>query len=252
MVDVGAEGPCGNPGRSAKPVGVLTPTLREVREVLEEVDGTRLSAPRLGRRLHCSESTLQRRLREQGTSLVAERNKIRASRAFALLGEPYPVSQAARRVGVSTDHLRAIILSVYRWTPAKIKRAAELAAALETEPCTRSKLAAAQRRDQMLQRHLAEIGADHPLASWAKGLVLRGYHPERESAAFAKELRERERAAYLEKRERSEAEVVMSLSVEELDEIDVEHLLVQREYETERVHWRANQLRHQRAGTASR
>jgi AraC-like DNA-binding protein len=206
----------------------------------------------LARRLHCSESTLHRRLREQGISLVAERNKIRARRAFALLGEGYPVSQAARRVGVSTDHLRAIMLRAYRWTPAKIKRALELAAALESEPRARSDLAAAKRRDQLLQEHLAEIGADHPLGPWAKKLVLCGYHPEREKAAFAKELRERERAAYLEKRERMEAEVVMQLPVEELDEIDVEHLLVQREHEAEGMRWRANQLRRQRTSQATR
>ncbi|MDX6602624.1 MAG: hypothetical protein QOF13_1826 [Solirubrobacterales bacterium] len=183
--------------------------------------------------------------------MVAERNKIRARQAFALLGVGYSVSQAAMRVGVSTDHLRAIMLRAYSWTPAKIKRAVELAAALEVEPRTRSELAAIERRDHLLQEHLAEIGADHPLTAWAKGLVLRGYHPERENAAFARELRERERAAYLEKQGRRDAEVVMSLSVEELNEIDVEHLLIQREHETENMRWRANQLRRQRARKAA-
>lgn len=251
MVDVDVLGSCGNPQRSAKPGEVPAPTLREIRRTLQSPDGTRLSAPRLGRRLHCSESTLRRRLRELGTTLVAERNRIRASQAFAPLGAGYPVSQAAMRVGVSTDHLRAIMLHAYGWTPAKIKRAVELAAALEAEPRTRSESAAVKRRDHLLQEHLAEIGADHPLAAWAKRLVLRGYHPERENAAFAKELRERERAIYLERQERRDAEVVMSLSVEELKEIDVEHLLVQREHEAENMRWRANQLRRQRAGKAT-
>lgn len=224
------------------------PTLKEIRSALQGVGGTRLSAPGLGRRLHCSESTLHRRLRERGTSLVVERNKIRASQAFALLGVGYSVSQVAMRVGVSADHLRAIMLRTFGWTPAKIKRAAELAAALEVEPRTRSALAAIERRDCLLQEHLAEIGADHPLAAWAKELVLRGYHPERENAAFARELRERERAAYLEKQERRDAEVVMSMSIQELfKEIDVEHLLVQREHQAENMRWRANQLRRQRA-----
>lgn len=226
--------------------------LSQVREALREENGPTLSAPGLAKRLFCSESTLHRKLRKDGTSFSKERNLARARVALVLLRRGYPVEQAGRRVGVTPDHLRVVMQDIYGISPERIKLAEAVARRLLVEPKNRQELIRAKRDDRLLQELLEDIGPAHPLNGWARGLVLSGHHPERDTVAYQEELREKERAAYARKRDQEEAEVVMAMSIDELDQIDVGGLLAERDHRADHMRWRANQLRRTRsAGGAS-
>lgn len=229
---------------------MLPPTIDEIRNQLRAAEGNFISARRLAQVLHCSESTLHRRLRARRTNLPALRNEIRAQAAFELLSGGASVSEAARKVRVSPDQLRSIVVDVYKWKPGKIKRAVELAGALTVEPTSRRNLALLKRRDEELVALLSELGAGHPLASWAKSIVTAGDHPEREYADYQKVLRAREKRAYRERRDRNDAHVVMQMPIAKLDEIDVEQLLAEKAHAEEMMRWRSSQRKRQRESGA--
>lgn len=199
-------------------------------------DGPKLSERQVAERLFCSESTLRRRLRQNGTTFSRERNAVRAQVAFDLLQRQNPAYHVARRVGVTADHLGVIMRQAYGLSPRRISLIARVADRLREEPSSLREFEAAQRDDVLLQELLADIDACHPLGAWAKGLVTLGFHPERETVEYRNELRKRERAAFEEKRHRVEAEVVMTFSFEELSEIDFGALL------EEKHHSRAHML----------
>jgi AraC-like DNA-binding protein len=225
----------------------------EVQKALRQTGGLRLSAGQIAKRLYCSESTLRRHLRAEGTSFVKERKAARAEAAFELLKRRYPVEQAARRVGLSPDHLRLVMEEVYRFSPAAIKQMVVIAERLKQEPESRRQLELARRDDELLQGLLGHLDASHPLYEWAKDLVLLGHHPERESAKYREQLKQKERLAYIRQTQRQDAEAVTALSVEDLYEVDVESLLSEREHRQEHMRWRANQLRrYRRANGATR
>lgn len=217
--------------------------LVQVREMLREENALRLSASEFAKRLFCSESTLRRRLRAQGTSFVKERNAVRSHVALELLERGYSVGQAGRRVGLTPDHFRTIFKRAYGFSPQEVGRMVAIATRLQIEPRSRSDLKRAERDDRLLQDLLTGIDVSHPLNEWAKGLVLVGHHPERQTPAFVEELRKKEHAAYLRRRDQEDAEAVMAIPVDDLGDIDVALLLAQKEHRHEQMRWRANQRR---------
>jgi hypothetical protein len=138
---------------------------------------------------------------------------------------------------------------VYRCSPAAIKRIVATAERLRQEPQNRRQLEHARHDDELLQELLEDFDASHPLYGWAKDLVLLGHHPERESAEYREQLKQKERLAYIRRSHREDAEMVLAIAVEDLDEVDVEGLLDQREHRREQMRWRANQ-RHRRRRTS--
>lgn len=208
-----------------------------------------MSAGQLARRLFCSESTLRRRLRKHGTTFVRERNVIRAQDAFEFLAQGHSAEATARRVGVTRDYLRVIMLQGYGYAPRKLGRIVELARRLMDEPQTLRAVEAAKRDDLALQELLGEIGPNHPLSGWAKGLVTLGYHPERDTPEYLEELRNRERAAYIRRQHREDAQAVMGLSIDDLHEVDVPYLLEVKRSSKQHMHMTANKRR--RAGRSA-
>lgn len=225
----------------------------EVRAALREDDGLRLGAEQIARRLHCSASTLRRRLKTEQTSFTRERRAARAEAALEILKSGYPVEQAARRVGLSPDHMRHVLVEAYGFSPSRVKQMVAIALRLRDEPESRAQLEQARRDDELLGKLIGDLGATHPLYPWAKELIVLGYHPERESASYQEELKEKERQAYIRRRQRLDAAVVSGMAVEDLEELDVKGLLMEKEYRQGQMHWRANQRRRNRvAGGASR
>jgi AraC-like DNA-binding protein len=221
------------------------PTLSQIQEAVRcGLLARRTSAWRIAQVLSCSPSTLHRRLHEQGTTLVTQINEIRTETAFELLRGGYSVSRAASSVGVSPDHLRLLMRQRYRWAPRRIKYAIELGRRLKKPPETTRAQRDATSDDAALQALLADIGPDHPLNEWARGLVLAGHHPETETDLYQRILRHNDRKAYREARERGAATAVEGMSEEELRApLDIAALLEERAFENEKIPWRANQLR---------
>jgi AraC-like DNA-binding protein len=93
--------------------GNVPAVLLELRAALERSPSTEVAA--LGRELGCSVRTLQRRLREQGTSFEAERNRARVARAQQYLSRnDDKLAAVALEAGFSTQ---AHFTEVFRrWT----------------------------------------------------------------------------------------------------------------------------------------
>jgi AraC-like DNA-binding protein len=223
----------------------------EVQKALREENGLRISAGGLASRLYLSESALRRHLRAEGTSFVKERRVARAEAALELLKRGCPVERAARRVCLSPDHLRLVMEAVYGFSPGAIKRLAAIADRLRREPESRRQLALARREDESLQELVGDLDASHPLYGWARELVLLGHHPERESAEYEAQLKERERLAYIRRTHRRDAAAVMAMSIEDLDDVNVSALMAEKEHRQEQMRWRANQLRRERRASGA-
>src|SRR5689334_1104701 len=107
------------------------PTFDAIRDALAEgVAERRMPVDAIATRLHCSPSTIHRRLRRCGTTFAAVRGSIQVRRAFERLTTGDRVSLAAASVGVSTDHLGVMMRRSYGLTPRRIKEIAVLAADL--------------------------------------------------------------------------------------------------------------------------
>jgi hypothetical protein len=173
-----------------------------------------------------------------------------AQAAFDLLQHGYTVEQVARRIGVTPDRLRLVIVQVYKWTPSKIRRAVRLASRTADEPHSFAELLADERADAALQQLLGDIDAGHPLNHWAKRLVMSGYHPERMTVAYRERLYKLEDMDYLSSHMSVDVRAVMQMSINDLREIDWPALLDARQKKEARVRQKANQRRRARSAAA--
>lgn len=221
------------------------PTFAAIQQALQDgvLDG-RMSVEAFSARLYCSPSTLHRRLRRRGTTFAAERSAVRVARAFELLNDGHALSISAARVGVRPDYLCVMMRRWYGLTPRRIQQIVRLAQELRRQPQTRKELAQFGRNDARLQVLLDPIGASHPLAGWAKELVVLGDHPEYGEPEFLTGLREVEGRLRLRRQHQADAERVAGLSEEECAmPVDVEYLLLKVEHAQQHMRWRSRQLR---------
>lgn len=235
-------------------MGYLEPTFAAIQQALHEgVTERRTSVGAIAARLHSSPSTVHRRLRRHHTTFAVERNTVRAQQAFELLTAGYPASIAAARVGVSTDHLCVVMRRAYGVTPRRIRQIVRLAGALRAQPETREQLAQFERNDAQLQVLLDPIGPGHPLAGWAKKLVVLGHRPEYYEPGFLLSLREREARQRIGQQHAADAERVAGLTEQECraTPIDVNYLLFKRDQERQNMRWRRRQLRDARRRVAA-
>lgn len=138
--------------------------------------------------LHLSKSTLQRRLAQCGTTFTVVRRETQLSIALECLIEGGSARKAARRALLSPDHLCVMVRQMTGLTPRRIARAAELGRRVEhlrtldpPESGTwlyRRRLRTWERIDGELDRLLGDLGPDHPLADWAKRLLLSAQKPD--------------------------------------------------------------------------
>lgn len=173
--------------------------LREIQEAIGAgLQGRGATSHLVARALSCSESTLHRTLRRHGTTFAVERNRIRTEVAIESLKAGTPVASVARRVEVTPDYLRRLIVAEVGMTPVQIARAATLAHDLAKPPRTFSDLSRRREEERRLDDLVGDLPAQHALAGWAKDLLQRTFLPEVETDAFFAELRrqhQRDRAA---------------------------------------------------------
>jgi AraC-like DNA-binding protein len=228
----------------------LQPTAAAITQALREglEERRSLSVEAIAHRLSCSPSTVHRRLRRRGTTFVAQRRAVQLHLALGLITSGYAPSVAARRVGVSSDHLGVMMRKTYGLGPRQLGEIARLADDLRQSPRTRQELVAYGRKDVRLQRLLEPIGPGHPLLDWARELVVLGNHPEFYEHEFLQKLREEESRQRVRAQHRFDAEMVAGLCEEErlTAADDGELLAFSAEQARLNMQWRSRQLRHAR------
>jgi methylphosphotriester-DNA--protein-cysteine methyltransferase len=139
--------------------------------------------------LCCSKSTLQRvLLAAEEPSFTEIRQEAQVRIALEHLTDGRPVWLAADRAAVSADHLRVIVKETTGLTPQQIVRAAEMSATLRRWRAQgpprfgswryREQMQRWQKIDSQLQGLLADLEASHPLANWAKQVLVEAQRPD--------------------------------------------------------------------------
>jgi AraC-like DNA-binding protein len=159
--------------------------------------------------LHCSRSTLQRQLFLAGTTYSVQSRKVRALVAVKAIMGGASATAAARQVGLSSDHLRKLLLGECGIGPAGLRRCREIRRTLglwtlhPAESGTRlyrKRLHGWSQLRGELRRHLGPILLDSRLRGWADQQLASSNRPDFRSGPF----RQRARA----ERARERAEVV--------------------------------------------
>jgi AraC-like DNA-binding protein len=156
--------------------------------------------------LHCSPSTVQRRLAQLGTTYTAELNLMQSVVAVKLILRGDSASQAARAVGLTPDHLRHVLRVHAGLAPAALVRCRDIDSRLRhwtQHPASagtrlyRRRLADWIRYRRELRLHLEDLPARTFLSPWASDLLARSRRPDFRSAryrAISHSQRARERA----------------------------------------------------------
>lgn len=148
-----------------------------------------------------STSTLQRTLAKEGVCFSGLRRKVQLRIALRLLTSGKSLRFAASEVALTPDHLSVIIKEETGLCPRQILRAAELGGRVsrwrrQGPPSYGSPLYHRRRRewlqiDAELIRLLADLNASHPLAEWAKALLVAIDRPDYRRQPYRDDLRDR-------------------------------------------------------------
>lgn len=152
--------------------------------------------------LYVSRSTLERGLQDEGLKFKQLRREEQLKIAIELLTAGTPAAHVADEVCMTRDHLRVTVREHTGRAPNQIIRAARLADKARGwsrygPPAFGS---ARYRRqfhewkaiDAELQRLLADLGHTHPLAAWAKKLLVAAHRPDFRQRPHRARLRERQ------------------------------------------------------------
>jgi AraC-like DNA-binding protein len=146
-----------------------------------------LTLPSIAADLHCSRSTIQRVLSSGGTTYTEELFKARRALAAMAIGDGGSASQAARRVGLTPDHLRVLLIKRFGIGPAGLQRCLRTERLLRSwtrhPPAAhtrlyRARLGAWKGRRAQLQLYLDAIPAKSPLRGWADRLLAASTRPD--------------------------------------------------------------------------
>jgi AraC-like DNA-binding protein len=165
------------------------PALAEIDDTIRHALATgRTRREDVAQLLYISDSTLTRVLKAGKTGFTARRRQVRLDIALKRLTEGQPAAVVARDVGVSRDHLCVIVREETGLTPRQIIRAKHLSDIVvrwqrRGPPAERSTLYRQQFRewkkiDDELQHLLQDLGPSHPLAEWAKTVVVAAGRPD--------------------------------------------------------------------------
>ena len=154
--------------------------------------------------LFISKSTLQRLLKASETDFTAVRQRVQIEIALRRLSEGASAATVASEVGLSRDYLCVLVREAAELTPNQIIRAKKLADTVARwrrhgPPEAWSPLYYKQRRqwrrvDDELERLLADLGPSHPLATWAKRLLVAADRPDFRRQPYRDEIRAQRRA----------------------------------------------------------
>lgn len=148
--------------------------------------------------LHCSRSTLQRQLFVAGTTYSIQLRRIRALVAVKAIMGGASATAAAGRVGLSSDHLRKLLLDECGIGPAGLRRCREIRRTLDrwtlhpAESGTRlyrKRLHAWSRLRAELRRHLGPIPPNSPLRRWADQQLAASNRPDFRTGSFRQRAR---------------------------------------------------------------
>jgi len=165
------------------------PTVPEVQTVLRDALACgKKSIDDVAQILFVSTSTLQRLLADAGTGFTELRKEVQIQIALELLTQGRSARAVAGEVSLTPDHLCVLVRSATDLTPAQIIRASKLAAKVRRwrrygpppygSPLYRRQLCEWQEIDAFLQGLLVDLGAHHPLATWAKRLLVDAARPD--------------------------------------------------------------------------
>jgi AraC-like DNA-binding protein len=151
--------------------------------------------------LHVSRSTLERGLQDEGVEFKQLRRDVQLEIALELLTSGASAAHTATEVCVTRDHLCVIVRAHTGLTPYQLIRAVKLAEKVgrwqeQGPPAYGSAWYRAQfdqwrAIDDELQRLFGDLGPDHPLADWAKKLLLAVERPDYRRAPHRARLRSR-------------------------------------------------------------
>jgi AraC-like DNA-binding protein len=150
-----------------------------------------------------SRATLQRVLAAERTSFKIVRRRVQLDIALERLTAGDAASAVVREIGVTPDHLCVLVREATGLTPRDIIRARHLADIVTRwkrhgPPVAWSRRYREHRRqwrrvDEELQRLLADLGPSHPLADWAKQLLVAADRPDFRTQPYRDLLREERR-----------------------------------------------------------
>jgi AraC-like DNA-binding protein len=138
--------------------------------------------------LFVSTSTLQRVLADSRLDFTQLRKEVQVEVALELLTQGKSARTVAAEVGLSRDHLCVLVRRATDLTPSQIIRATKLDAKVRRwrkygpppygSPLYREQFRQWQEIDAGLQALFADLSADHPLATWAKKLLVGVARPD--------------------------------------------------------------------------
>lgn len=150
-----------------------------------------------------STNTLQRALADNDTRFVDLRRSVQVKIALRLLTSGGSLRRASSEVVLSPDHLSVVIKNETGLCPRQIIRAAELSRRVarwrkQAPPSYGSPLYHRRRRewqqiDEELTTLLGDLSASHPLAKWAKALLVGIERPDYRKQPYRSDLRTQRR-----------------------------------------------------------
>lgn len=168
-----------------------------------------LTLPSIAVDLHSSRSTVQRVLAAAGTTYTDELFRARTVLAVMAMGDGVAAGMAARRVGLTPDHLRVVLMRRFGIGPAGLQRCLRTERLLRSwarhPPAAhtrlyRARLGAWRGRRAQLRRYLDPIPSDSPLRPWADRLLAASERPDfrtRQHRRAARDERRRERDRFV-------------------------------------------------------
>jgi AraC-like DNA-binding protein len=188
------------------------PTLREVQDVIRDRIGAgiTLHIEDVAGSLYLSRSTLQRTLADLGTTFTQQRQQVQVEIALKRLTAGKSCASTAAHVGLSGDHLSKLVTEHTDLTPRQIARACQLTNRLRrwrrsVPPRADTKLYFKRLRrwraiEAELGRIIADIPADHPLASWVSSVQRSMQRPDFRRSGYREKVwaeRRRERDEFM-------------------------------------------------------
>lgn len=178
--------------RCARPrsVALARPPIADLEDALRQrlLDGRPQDVREVAEAVYCGKSSLQRWLKEQGTSFTEVRQRVRVTYALELLTEGKSVARTAAEIGVSQGRLSKAIKAEIGLTAGQIARAWKLTdtaqnwrAGVPPKFGTKlywKRLDEWKRLERELKTLLSALPADSPLRSWANLVLAQAHRPD--------------------------------------------------------------------------
>lgn len=186
------------------------PSLSRIREsIVANVARDALTIYDIAGAVNSSRSQVQRVLAAADTSYTELLRRARIEVALReLVAKRHSARRAAAEAGITRDHLCVLLKSDLGLSTRQILRARDLEDRIdrwrrEVPPLAGTKLYYRRRRqwlrtDAELRKLLEDLDSDHPLAGWAKQLLVAAARPDYRRGPYRQEIQRRRREAEIE------------------------------------------------------